>query len=106
MPPPVAAPPPTDAPVASAPTPPPGYSLPELGQAHQFPAGLAGEGQVIGLVELGGKLNQADLRQFFASVGLKKPRIVEVGTVPASSNRIENNGEVALDIQVAGALAP
>jgi subtilase family serine protease len=94
------------APEPAAPAPLPGYSLPELAQAYQFPAGVAGEGQVIGFVELGGRLNQADLRQFFAGNGLKKPKVVEVGAMPAGSNSAENNGEVALDIQVAGALAP
>lgn len=103
-PPPVASQPLASPPAPAAP--PPGYSPQELGKAYQFPAGATGEGQVIGIVELGGKLNQADLKQFFASSGLKKPKIVEVGTVPASSRTLENNGEVALDIQVAGALAP
>jgi len=113
LPPPAASPPTADQPVANPPAPAPaapalpaGYSPQELGKAYQFPAGLLGEGQVIGIVELGGKLNQADLKQFFASSGLRKPRIVEVGTPLGGSNSAENNGEVALDIQVAGALAP
>lgn len=87
---------------------PPGYSPPELARAYQFPEDATGEGQVIGIVELGGKLNQNDLKQFFAEIGVKKPRIVEVGTAPPSTGTTEliNNAEVALDLQVAGALAP
>jgi kumamolisin len=101
----------TPAPEAAAPEAPPvpaGYSPQELAQAYQFPTGLSGEGQVIGFVELGGKLNQADFKQFFAQAGLKKPRIIEVGTPPASTGLTElvNNAEVALDLEVAGALAP
>jgi kumamolisin len=86
----------------------PGYSIQTLGQAYKFPADATGEGQVIGLVELGGKVNQNDLKQFFAEIGIKKPRIVEVGTPPPSTGSTEliNNAEVALDLEVAGALAP
>lgn len=100
--------PPATEDVAAEAPPAPGYSLPDLAKAYDFPAGTTGEGQVIGFVELGGKLNQADLRQFFTSLGIKKPRIVEVGTPPASTGPTEyvNNAEVSLDIQVAGALAP
>ncbi|MDO7874755.1 S53 family serine peptidase [Hymenobacter sp. ASUV-10] len=97
------------APEATAtPAPPAGCTPQELAQAYQFPTGLNGEGQVMGFVELGGKLNQADFKQFFAQAGLKKPRVIEVGTPPASTGLTElmNNAEVALDLQVAGALAP
>jgi kumamolisin len=87
---------------------PSGYGPLELARAYQFPEDATGEGQVIGIVELGGKLNQNDLKQFFAEIGVKKPRIVEVGTAPPSTGTTEliNNAEVALDLQVAGALAP
>ena len=85
-----------------------GYPVTDLAKAYDFPPGLTGEGQVIGIVELGGKLNQADLRQFFQENGLKKPRIVEVGTPPPSNPKdvYVHNVEVTLDIQIAGALAP
>ncbi|MBO2009714.1 protease pro-enzyme activation domain-containing protein [Hymenobacter negativus] len=99
--------PPVDGLKATAVTP-PGYGPQELARAYQFPEDVTGEGQVIGIVELGGKLNQNDLKQFFAEIGVKKPRIVEVGTAPPSTGTTElvNNAEVALDLQVAGALAP
>lgn len=98
-----------DAAASAEPAPPaPGYSLPDLARAYGFPAGATGEGQVIGFVELGGQLDQADLRQFFASLGKEVPHITEVGTPPASTGTTEyiNNAEVSLDLQVAGALAP
>ncbi|MDO7884223.1 S53 family peptidase [Hymenobacter cheonanensis] len=88
---------------------PPGYTPQELARAYAFPAGLAGEGQTIGFVELGGKLNQGDLKEFFAEAGLKKPKIVEVGTPPPTgpaATSLLDNAEVALDLEVAGALAP
>jgi kumamolisin len=85
-----------------------GYPVVDLAKAYGFPEGLTGEGQVIGIVELGGKLNQADLRQFFQENDIKKPRIVEVGTPPPGNPKdaYVHNVEVTLDIQIAGALAP
>lgn len=91
----------------ATPAEPAGYSPVELARAYGFPTGATGQGQVVGIVELGGKLNQDDLKLFFSEIGVAMPQISEVGTPPASpSPNVLNNMEVALDIQVVGAIAP
>jgi len=87
-----------------------GFSPPELARAYGFPAGVDGSGQTIALIELGGGYDPVDLAAYFAALGLATPRIVAVG-VDGAGNAPANDpagpdGEVALDIEVAGAIAP
>ena len=75
---------------------------------YDFPAGLDGSGQTIALIELGGGYLEADTAQAFAAMGLAPPRVVAV-PVDQGSNAPTgggSDGEVALDIQVAGGVAP
>ncbi len=69
-----------------------------------------GTGQVIAIIELGGGFKQSDLKTYFTGLGLKTPKVTAVG-VDGASNAPEGNpdgadGEVLLDIEVAGAIAP
>jgi kumamolisin len=76
---------------------------------HSFPAGLTGAGQSIGIVELGGGYNGADIDAAFRAMGLTAPTVVPVsvdGGQNAPGVDVNNDGEVALDIQVAGGVAP
>ncbi|GIT80500.1 kumamolisin [Leifsonia sp. LS1] len=86
------------------------YTPPELGRVYAFPDGTDGTGQTIAIVELGGGYEQADLDTYFAGLGLATPSVTAVG-VDGGSNApgADPNGadgEVLLDIEVAGALAP
>ncbi len=86
------------------------YTPVQVGELYGFPAQpSAGEGQCIGLIELEGGYAQEDLKLFFESVDLPEPTVAPV-SVEGSANDFAGggnaNGEVALDIQVAGALAP
>jgi kumamolisin len=81
----------------------------QVGQLYQFPQGATASGQTIGIIELGGGFRQADIAAYFKSLGQKPPTViaVPVGTgtnSPGSPNGAD--GEVMLDIEVSGAVAP
>jgi len=87
-----------------------GYSIPVVGDAYQFPAGLNGSGTTIGLLEFGGGYSPDDLSQYFAGLGVPVPEIVTVGVDGATNAPTGDpsgpDAEVELDIEMAGALAP
>ena len=87
----------------------PWFTPPELGTLYDFPAG-DGAGQCIGLLEFGGGFDTADLATYWTKIGVAPaPKVV---TVPVGTNTnapgqdANADGEVMLDIEVAGALAP
>lgn len=82
-----------------------GFSIADITSAYEFPENLKGKGQCIGVVELGGMHNEADLDLFFKKVKVKKPKIEIVGDQPGHNNET-NNGEVSMDLQIIGAIAP
>jgi kumamolisin len=86
------------------------YTPPQLGTIYNFPPGTDGSGQSIGIIELGGGFAAADLDAYFSSLGLATPSVTAVGVdggqnVPGKDPN-GADGEVLLDIEVAGALAP
>ncbi len=86
------------------------YTPLELGRIYDFPAGTDGGGQVIAIIELGGGFGQADLDAYFSGLGITGPTVQAVGVdgavnVPGGDPQ-GADGEVLLDIEVAGALAP
>ncbi|MGI8870330.1 MAG: S53 family peptidase [Mycobacteriales bacterium] len=86
------------------------YTPVELGTVYKFPTNTDGTGQSIAILELGGGYTQADLDTYFTGLGLAAPTVTAVG-VDGAGNTPENDpngpdGEVLLDIEVAGALAP
>jgi kumamolisin len=88
----------------------PSYTPPQLAAAYQFPAGSDGTGQCIGLIELGGGFQASDLTTYFGSLGLPVPTVTAVGVDGASNAPTGSpsgpDGEVELDIEVAGSVAP
>jgi kumamolisin len=87
---------------------------PQVARAYNFPAAaagtLAGAGQTIGIIELGGGYKPADITNYFSnSIGLKAPAVTDVildGGSNDPTNANSADGEVLLDIEVAGAVAP
>ena len=79
----------------------------EVGQLYDFPANLNGSGECIAIIELGGGYRTADLKKYFAGLGLATPKVSAV-SVDGGHNTPgqEADGEVMLDIEVAGAIAP
>jgi kumamolisin len=83
------------------------WAVADLCAAYDWPKQNAPGGGVIAIVELGGGWTQDDVTKFFTGANLPAPNIVDVsvdGTKNSQCNpRNDADGEVALDIQVAGA---
>lgn len=98
-----------DAASLAAPT---SFTTPEVAKLYEFPDDVDGDGQCIAIVEFGGGYLQSDITQYFRSLNIPAPTVVAVGVdgaknSPGSASRpVDADGEVALDIQVAGAVAP
>jgi kumamolisin len=85
------------------------FTAAELAKIYNFPQGFDGSGQTIGIIELGGGYRPSDLDAYFSSLGLPTPTVIPVsvdGGTNAPSSADSDDGEVVLDIQVAGAAAP
>ncbi len=86
------------------------YSPLQVAKAYAFPSGATGSGQCIALIELGGGYNASDLTQFFGNLGISTPKVTAVSVDGATNSPTGDasgpDGEVELDIEVAGAIAP
>jgi kumamolisin len=74
-----------------------------------FPPELDGQGQTIGIVELGGGYRDSDLNAYFAGLKLPRPNVTSVAVSGGKNSPSDPNGadsQVALDIEVSGAIAP
>jgi kumamolisin len=85
------------------------FNATQIGQMYNFPTGVDGAGVCIGIIELGGGYSQQDLDTYFGGIGLATPNVVAVG-VDGATNGYEDgsgaDGEVELDIEVSGSIAP
>ena len=85
------------------------YSPRQVAQLYQFPLDVNGAGETVGIIELGGGFKPADLATYFTSLKLPEPTVVAV-SVDNGKNKPTNpnsaDGEVLLDIEVVGAVAP
>ncbi|MGE0824635.1 MAG: protease pro-enzyme activation domain-containing protein [Candidatus Binatia bacterium] len=86
------------------------YAPPQIASLYNFPEGRTGSGHCIAIIELGGGYRRKDLEAYFADLDLPLPR-VRSRSVDGGHNRPEGNpdgadGEVLLDVEVAGAVAP
>jgi kumamolisin len=81
----------------------------DLAKLYNFPAGLNGAGQCIGIIELGGGYRTADIKNYFQRMKLPLPHVKTI-SVDGAKNRPTTadsaDGEVMLDIEVAAAIAP
>jgi kumamolisin len=82
----------------------------DLAQLYTFPPALDGTSQTIGIIELGGGYRLTELKTYFAQLGITAPKVTSV-SVDRKRNRPTHNpnsadGEVMLDIEVAGGMAP
>ena len=95
------------------------FTPPQVGKLYNFPAGLDGKGQCIALIELndfdskgritGTGFSALDLSAYFKKLKIPAPKVTAVG-VDGGANKPgpdpNADGEVMLDIEVAGAVAP
>jgi|SRR3989338_5097823 len=85
------------------------YKFPKIGTVKGKNIKLDGKGQVISIIELGGGYRQSDINTYFNYLGLPIPTVVSVsvdGAINSPSNANTADAEVALDIQIAAAIAP
>ena len=85
------------------------YSPLDVAALYQFPQ-ATGAGQTIGIIELGGGYSQTDLSNYFSGLGISPgPAVVAVpvdgGSNAPAGDPNSADGEVLLDIEVAGAIA-
>ncbi len=86
------------------------FAIPDLAGVYGFPDATDGAGQTVALVELGGGYTTEDLEKYFTGIGLARPSVRSVSVSGASNSPTGEpqgaDGEVALDIETVGALAP
>jgi kumamolisin len=81
----------------------------QVAALYQFPS-ATGQGQCVALIELGGGFNTSDLKTYFQGLGVASPQVLAVsvdqGSNAPTGDSNGPDGEVMLDIEVVGALAP
>jgi len=85
------------------------YDPTQVARAYDFPTGVTGSGQSIAILELGGGFSAADLDTFFKNLQLPTPQVTTIGVDGGSNSPGDPSGadgEVELDIEVAGSIAP
>jgi kumamolisin len=85
------------------------YTPVQVARAYNFPSNK-GVNQTIALIELGGGFSSSDLTTYWQQLGLPAVNVTAIGvdgaTNSPSGDPASADGEVTLDIQVAGAVAP
>lgn len=80
-----------------------------IAKLYDFPVGVTGAGECVAIIELGGGSRGSDLKAYFKQLGIPAPKVVSV-LVDHAHNRPDGptgaDGEVMLDIEVVGAVAP
>jgi kumamolisin len=81
----------------------------QVAQLYDFPTGVTGAGQCIGIIELGGGFAQADFDAYLKALGVKS-QIVSTASVDGGRNApgedTDADVEVMMDAEIAGAVAP
>jgi kumamolisin len=91
-----------------------GVAATQFAQRYHFPTEfngvkLDGSGQTVAIIELGGGFRNNDLKSFFSEIHVPQPRVTAVSVDHARNQPTtadSADGEVMLDIEVAGAVAP
>ncbi len=87
------------------------YTPLQVATAYSFPPNLDGTGQTIALIELGGGYDAAQVAAYFTGLGVKRTGTLTDVSVDGATNGgtadpTGADGEVQLDIEVAGSIAP
>jgi kumamolisin len=87
------------------------YTPVQVAERYQFPTGLDGTGETVGLIELGGGYVASEVATYFSANGVKRTgTLLSVGVDGASNAGAKDptgaDGEVQLDIEVVGSVAP
>jgi kumamolisin len=87
------------------------YNPPQVATLYSYPTGVDGSGECIALIELGGGFKPADLSSYWSQLQLTTAPSVSAVSVGNGSNSPTGDpngpdGEVMLDIEVVGSIAP
>jgi kumamolisin len=84
------------------------FAATDVAKLYGFPTAQTGAGQCIAIIELSGGYKTADLAAYFKGAGIPAPSIAAISVDGGRNNPGHSNAdvEVALDIEVAGAVAP
>ncbi|HTU29715.1 MAG TPA: S53 family peptidase [Solirubrobacteraceae bacterium] len=85
------------------------YTPPEVARAYGFPSDADGSGEAVGIIELGGGYQESDLTTYFESLQIAPPTVTAIPVDGGSNNPgadTDADGEVMLDIEMIGSLAP
>lgn len=86
------------------------YTPPEVAALYEFPAGTDGTGQTVAILELGGGFTRSDLDTYFSGLGITGPSVTAIGVDGGANQPGQDpngaDGEVMLDIEIVGAVAP
>jgi len=87
------------------------YNPPQVATLYSFPTSVDGSGECIALIELGGGYTTTDLSNYWNQLNLSETPNVSAVSVGNGSNSPTGDpngpdGEVMLDIEVAGSIAP
>ena len=85
------------------------FTANQLAKIYGFPQGVTGAGECIGIIELGGGFRTADISNYFKSIPIAAPSVKAIavdGGKNSPSTADSADGEVMLDIEVSGAVAP
>jgi kumamolisin len=85
------------------------FTPPQIARLYDFVPDADGRGEVIALIELGGGFRPADVAAYFTGLGIVAPAVTSVSVdggrnEPTTADSAD--GEVMLDIEVAGSVAP
>jgi kumamolisin len=86
-----------------------GFTPPQVAQAYAFPTGATGQGETVGILELGGGYSTSDLTTYFQGLGQAAPPVTAVsvdGATNSPGTDTDADGEVMLDIEIVGSVAP
>jgi len=86
------------------------FTPPQVATLYSFPSNVDGTGECIAIIELGGGFKTNDLTTYFNRLKLAKPPKVTAVSVGGGRNQPGKDpnadGEVMLDIEVSGSVAP
>ena len=87
------------------------YTPTAVSRLYNYPTAGNGAGQTVAIIELGGGFRASDLKTYFNGLGIKPTPSVTAVSVDSAQNAPVGDpnsadGEVLLDIEVVGAIAP
>lgn len=87
------------------------YTPIAVSRLYDYPTAGTGSGQTVAIIELGGGFRSSELKTYFSGLGIKTTPSVTAVSVDGAQNQPVGDpnsadGEVLLDIEIVGAIAP